>query len=166
MTTLHIEDWPLERLVPYAQNPRKNDHAVAKMVEAIRSFGFRIPVLARSSGELIDGHLRLKAALAAGLRSIPVIPADDMTPEQVRAFRIMVNRSATWADWDEDLLLQELQALQEVGFNLELTGFDQRELDAMLMQMEADGKDPDAVPPARRSGARSFRRIRHHLAGL
>lgn len=148
MTTLHIEDWPLERLVPYAQNPRKNDHAVAKMVEAIRSFGFRIPVLARSSGELIDGHLRLKAALAAGLHSIPVIPADDMTPEQVRAFRIMVNRSATWADWDEDLLLQELQALQEAGFNLELTGFDQRELDAMLMQMEAGGKDPDAVPPA------------------
>lgn len=147
MLDLHIEQWPIERLIPYEHNPRKNDHVVGKMVEAIRTFGFRIPVLAKSDGELIDGHLRVKAALVAGLQTIPVIPADDMTPDQVRAFRILVNRSATWADWDEDLLLHELQALVQADFNIEFTGFDQRELDAMLMRMEKADKDPDAVPP-------------------
>lgn len=145
MSDTRIEHWPLERLIPYENNPRKNDHAVEKMVAVIREYGFRVPVLAKSSGDLIDGHLRLKAALAMQLATVPVIVADDMTSEQVRAFRLMVNRSATWADWDEDALLRELQALQIADFDLALTGFDQRELDELLMEME-DDKDPDAVP--------------------
>lgn len=143
---LQVEQWSLGRLVPYENNPRKNDHVVARMVEVMREFGFRVPILARSSGELIDGHLRYKAAVVLGLETVPVIVADDMSPEQVRAFRIMINRSATWADWDEDALLRELQALQLCEFDLSLTGFDTDELDDMLMGMDDGGKDPDEVP--------------------
>lgn len=146
MPDLHIEQWPVERLRPYEHNPRKNDHVVNRMVESLREFGFRVPVLARSDGELIDGHLRYKAALAMSMTTVPVIPADDMSEAQIRAFRILINRSATWADWDEELLLRELQALQLADMDLAVTGFDQRELDEMLMDMGTDGKDPDDAP--------------------
>lgn len=148
MSELKIEYWPLERLRPYENNPRKNDHAVGRMTESLCEFGFRVPILARSSGLIIDGELRYKAALAAGELQIPVILADDMTDAQVRAFRIMINRSATWADWDEEKLLQELHFLQQDEIDLALTGFDQRELDEMLMALGDTDKDPDAVPPA------------------
>lgn len=147
MPELHIESWPVARLRPYENNPRKNDHAVPKMVEALRQFGFRVPILAKTDGEIIDGHLRYKAALAMGMEEVPVIPADDMSEAQIKAFRILINRSATWAEWDEDLLLQELHALQAMEVDLAITGFDDRELDEMLMGMVDDGKDPDAVPP-------------------
>lgn len=117
------------------------------MVAVIREFGFRVPVLAKSTGDLVDGHLRLKAAMALGLDTVPVITVDDMSLEQVRAFRIMINRSATWADWDDEALLRELQALQLASYDLSLTGFDQRELDEMLMQLDGGtDKDSDDIP--------------------
>src|SRR5580658_3545651 len=98
------EMWPLSRFVEYQCNPRKNDAAVDRMCASIREFGFKIPCLVRSNGELVDGHLRLKAARKLGLKEIPVILCDEWTPAQVKAFRLLVNRSVTWADWDEDLL--------------------------------------------------------------
>ena len=89
MASLTIEQWPIGRLIPYENNPRKNDDAVPRMVTVIREFGFQaFPVLAKSTGDLVDGHLRLKAAMALGLDTVPVITVDDMSLEQVRAFRI------------------------------------------------------------------------------
>ncbi len=87
-----VETWKIDRLVPYVRNPRKNDEAVGKMAASITEFGFKIPVLARSSGEVVDGHLRLKAALKLGLTEIPVVLCDEWTPAQVKAFRLLVNR--------------------------------------------------------------------------
>ncbi len=127
-----VEMWPISRLVPYARNPRKNDAAVDRMCSSIREFGFKIPCLVRSDGEVVDGHLRLKAAQKLGITDVPVILCDEWTPAQVKAFRIMVNRSVTWADWDEELLALELQELQESDFDLAFTGFDGREIDALL----------------------------------
>src|ERR1700686_4091187 len=124
-----IELWPIERLVVYVRNPRKNDAAVDRMCDSIRQFGFKIPCLVRSDGEVIDGHLRLKAARKLGLTEIPVMLCDEWTPAQVKAFRLLVNRSATWADWDEELLAIELSDLQKLDFDLSLTGFDPKELD-------------------------------------
>ena len=144
MASLTIEQWPIGRLIPYENNPRKNDDAVPRMVTVIREFGFRVPVLAKSTGDLVDGHLRLKAAMVLGLDTVPVITVDDMSLEQVRAFRIMINRSATWADWDDEALLRELQALQLASYDLSLTGFDQRELDEMLMQLDDHSDDFEA----------------------
>lgn len=146
MVKLQIEDWPIERLSPYDGNPRKNDHVVDRMVAVLKEFGFRVPILAKSDGEIIDGHLRYKAALAMNMETVPVILGDDLTPEQITAFRIMVNRSATWAQWDDDKLLVELAKLCEADFDLSLTGFDSRELDAMLKSLENGEKDPDDVP--------------------
>src|SRR5467141_2931567 len=99
-----IETWLIERLVEYPRNPRKNDSAVDRMCASIREFGFKIPCLVRSDGEVVDGHLRLKAARKLGITEIPVILCDEWTPAQVKAFRLMVNRSVTWAAWDEKLL--------------------------------------------------------------
>src|SRR5205823_1022160 len=125
-------------LVFYARNPRKNDSAVDRMCGSIREFGFKVPVLARSDGEVIDGHLRLKGARKLGTWSggdtsaIPVILCDDWTPAQVKAFRLMVNRSVEWAAWDEELLAIELQELNVADFDLELTGFNSKEIDDLL----------------------------------
>src|SRR5712691_8602152 len=120
---LRLETWPLVRLVPYARNPRKNDHAVDRMAASIREFGFRVPVLARSSGDVIDGHLRLKAAQKLNMREVPVILCDDWTDAQVKAFRLLANRSVSWAEWNEDLLRLEFEDLKGLDFNLSLTGF-------------------------------------------
>lgn len=120
-TSQQIELWAIERPVEYPRNPRKNDAAVDRMCASIREFGFKIPCLVRSDGEVVDGHLRLKAARKLGLTQIPVILCDQWTPAQVKAFRLMVNRSVTWADWDEELLALELQEIQESGLDLSLT---------------------------------------------
>jgi ParB-like chromosome segregation protein Spo0J len=116
-----IEQWPVEKLILYARNPRKNDAAVDRMCGSIREFGFKIPVLARSDGEVVDGHRRLKAARKLNITEVPVILCDEWTPAQVKAFRLMVNRSVTWADWDEELLALELGA-QRRGFRSRADG--------------------------------------------
>jgi DNA modification methylase len=146
--TQHTELWPIERLVEYARNPRKNDAALDRMCSSICEFGFKVPCLVRSDGEVVDGHLRLKAARKLGISEIPVILCDEWTPAQVKAFRLMVNRSVTWADWDEELLSQELLALKDLDFDLALTGFDDGELARLLAAQDAaEGlTDEDAIP--------------------
>ena len=114
----------LERLKPYHRSLLKNDRAVKRMMESIREYGFKIPILARSGGEVVDGHLRLKAAKRLGLIEVPVIWCDEWTPAQVQAFRLLVNRSASWAEWDDSLLALEFAELSAVNFDLDLTGFD------------------------------------------
>src|SRR4030088_1670552 len=96
-----IELWLIDRLVEYPRNPRKNDAAVDRMCGSIREFGFKIPCLVRSDGEVIDGHLRLKAARKLSITEIPVILCDEWTPAQVKAFRLIGNRSGTWTAWYE-----------------------------------------------------------------
>jgi DNA modification methylase len=144
-STQHIELWSIERLVEYPRNPRKNDSAVDRMCSSIRKFGFKIPCLVRSDREVVDGHLRLKAARKIGIAEIPVILCDEWTPAQVKAFRLMVNRSVLWAEWDEELLELELQDIQESDFDLSLTGFDPGEIDSLLAL--DDEEKANAAPP-------------------
>ena len=148
-TALVTEDWPIARCIPYARNPRKNDHAVDQMAGAIKEFGFKIPILVCSDGTVIDGHLRLKAAQQLALKRVPVILCDEWTEAQVKAFRLLANRSATWAEWDEELLALELQDLQGLDFDLNLTGFSEDELAASLARLDATPHgltDEDEVP--------------------
>src|SRR5262252_2623942 len=150
-----VEIWHIDKLVFYARNPRKNDAAVDRMMASIREFGFKIPVLARSGGEVIDGHLRLKAAKKLGITEIPVLLCDEWTPAQVKAFRLLVNRSVTWADWDEELLSLELQELSAADFDLTLTGFDPGEIDGLLAMPEeerANEAPPLPENPVSRAG--------------
>ena len=149
------ETWPVEKLVEYARNPRKNDHAVDRVAAAIREFGFRVPVVAKSDGTVVDGHLRLKAAKKLGLTEVPVVLADDMTDLQIKAFRLSVNKMAELAQWDEDMLKIELEELSELGFDLELTGFTDEEILAL-----GDGEltdDDEPGEPAEPKGSLSDR---------
>ena len=141
---IRMETWSIDRLIPYARNPRKNDAAVDRMCSSIREFGFKIPCLVRSDGEVIDGHLRLKAARKLGITEIPVILCDEWTAAQVKAFRLLVNRSVAWADWDPELLKLELQEIQGLDFDLNLTGFDVPEIEEFLA---VPGGDEETVPP-------------------
>ncbi len=115
------------------------------MCDSIRQFGFKVPCLARSDGEVVDGHLRLKAARKLGITEIPVILCDEWTPAQVKAFRLMVNRSVEWASWDEEALALELQEIQDMDFDVSLTGFDVHEIDTLLAL--DDEEKANAAPP-------------------
>lgn len=137
------QTWPIEKFIDYARNPRKNDHAVDEVAAAIREFGFRVPIVAKSDGTVVDGHLRLKAAKKLGMEALPVLLADDMTEAQIKAFRISVNRMAEKAEWDFELLRLEVMELQEQGFDLDLTGFDEEALNAFLFDDDAEGELPD-----------------------
>ena len=141
------ETWPTDKLIPYARNPRKNDAVVERMVSAIKEFGFRIPIVAKSDGTVVDGHLRLKAAHKLGMKELPVVLADELSDAQVKAFRLLANRSVAWAEWDADMLKLELEELAALDFPLELTGFDDGEFD--FLSGGAEGQcDPDDVPEA------------------
>jgi hypothetical protein len=134
-------------LVPYARNPRKNDAVVDQMAASIREFGFKVPILALSDGTIVDGHLRLKAAQKLKIDTVPVILCDEWTPAQVKAFRLMANRSVTWAEWDTELLRFEMEDLKSLDFDLELTGFGEEELARILEPAQIEGlTDPDSVP--------------------
>lgn len=144
---MQVEHWPIERLIEYARNPRKNDHAVDRVAAAIREFGFRVPVIAKSDGTVVDGHLRLKAAKKLGLETVPVMLADDMTDIQIKAFRLSVNKMAEMAEWDNELLALELADLGGMGFDMDLTGFTLDEISALTPEEIQPGlTDEDAVP--------------------
>lgn len=150
MDKMNIEYVSPALLAPYENNPRKNDKAVPKIVESIEHFGFRIPILALRDGTVLDGHLRLKGAQKLNMQEVPVIWADGMTEAQVKQFRILVNQSVSWADWDEEKLMAELTALADMGADLGLTGFDPAEIDRLMAEArklagEAEA-DPDDVP--------------------
>ena len=152
--SMQVETWAISRLVEYARNPRRNDQAVERMCESIREFGFKIPVLARSSGDVVDGHLRLKAARELGIAEVPVILCDEWSDAQVKAFRLMVNRSVTWAAWDDELLAAEMRDIQAMGFDLALTGFVVSEIDDLLAagQLQDEPAPPPPAIPASRTG--------------
>ena len=132
-----LESWPTDSLIEYARNARNNDHAVDRVAAAIREFGFRVPILAKSDKTIVDGHLRLKAAKKLGLEKVPVLLCDDMTDVQVRAFRLSVNKVSEFADWDSEMLRVELDELGKDGFDIELTGFSLDEVATLLI----DGSD-------------------------
>jgi len=141
-----IEYWHTGELIEYANNPRKNDHAVDTIAAAIREFGFRVPILAKSDKTVVDGHLRLKAAKKLGMDEVPVMLADDMTETQIKAFRLSVNKVSEIATWDMELLTLEMQALDDEGFDLSLIGFDENELANIFVEKTEGLTDPDEVP--------------------
>ncbi len=144
---MQVELWPIERVKEYDRNPRNNDAAIGPVAESIRQFGFKVPLLVDRDGILIAGHTRIRAAKQLGLAEVPVIQADDLTPEQVRAFRIADNQLATIADWNLELLPIELSELQAVNVDLKVLGFSDNDLAKLLDTTAKDGlTDPDEVP--------------------
>ena len=120
---MKIEMWPVERVKPYESNPRINDDAVDTVAASIREFGFRQPIVVDAEGVIIVGHTRWKAAKKLGLTEVPVHVATDLTPEQIRAYRIADNKTAELAEWNYELLPIELSQLGDAGFDLGLLGY-------------------------------------------
>ena len=123
------------------------------MAASIREFGWRAPIVVDKDHVIICGHTRLKAAIKLGLEEVLVHVATDLTPEQVQAYRIADNKTAEIAEWNFDILPGELQALKDADFNMDLLGFDSKELEALLNNGAADTvaageTDPDEVPEA------------------
>jgi DNA modification methylase len=142
-----IELRPISSIRPYERNPRINDDAVDSVVASLREFGFRQPIVVDPDGVIIVGHTRFKAAQRLGLEQIPAHVATDLTPAQIKAYRIADNQTATLAEWDYDMLPLELADLKSLEFNIDLLGFDADELARILNPMLADGLcDPDDIP--------------------
>jgi hypothetical protein len=147
---LQIERWPTGRLIPYARNPRTHsEEQVAQIAASIAEFGFVNPVLVGADGVIIAGHARVMAARKLGLAETPVIVLDHLSGPQRRALVIADNRLALNAGWDEEMLRVELAALEDDGFNLDLVGFSDEELEDLLRESETEttgNTDDDAVP--------------------
>jgi DNA modification methylase len=145
-----IEQWPTDRLVPYARNARTHSQdQVAQIAASIAEFGFTNPILAGGDGVIVAGHGRLAAAQKLGLPSVPVVVLEHLTPTQRRALVIADNRIAENAGWDEAMLQVELAALQDEHFDLALTGFDADALADLLAGEETTSEgqtDDDAAP--------------------
>ncbi len=144
---LKIELRPIESVRPYERNPRINDAAVDAVAHSIREYGFRQPIVVDAEGVIVCGHTRLKAAQRLGLAKVPVHVAKDLTPEQIRAYRIADNKSAELAEWDMDLLPVELAELRALDVDLTALGFDADELARILQVEPGTGQtDPDSIP--------------------
>ena len=119
---MQIIEKSIESIIPYDKNPRLNDEAVKYVAESIQQFGFKVPIIIGQDNVIIAGHTRIKAAKELGYKTVPCIVADDLTPDQIRAFRLADNKVAEKAKWDFDLLRDELDDI--LNIDMEAFGFD------------------------------------------
>ena len=131
----------VSELIPYVNNPRNNDDAVDAVASSIKNFGFKVPIVVDSNNEIINGHTRLKAAKKLGLEIVPVIVADDLTPEQIKAFRLADNKVGEIATWDENALAVELEELKNLDFDM--SGF---EFEIEDLKVNIENRDNDTKP--------------------
>ena len=146
---IQIERWPVDRLIPSNANPRTHSpEQVAQIAASIREFGFVNPILVGGDGGIIAGEGRFRAAQKQGMREVPVIVLEHLSEVQRRALAIADNQLALNAGWDEEMLREQLAALQDADFNLDLLGFDDQELARQLAEQEAAAglTDEDEVP--------------------
>ena len=139
----------LDQIRPYENNPRKNDEAVDKVAASIREFGFKQPIVVDCEGVIIAGHTRYRAAKKLGLDEVPVLVADDLSPEQVRAYRLADNKTAEFSGWDFDLLDQELFEIDDI--DMAAFGFDMSAVEELPPAEEDDGyteTDPETIRTA------------------
>ena len=139
---MKIEILPIISITPYARNPRRNEGVpVSKVKASIKEFGWQQPIVVDKDMTIVVGHTRYLAALELGMTEVPVHIADQLTPNQIRAYRIADNKTATFSDWDIDLLALEFDDLKAEGFDLDLTGFDADELAGIDLNSE-----PESAP--------------------
>lgn len=140
-----IVEMSITDIKPYENNPRFNSEAVEVVAKSIKEFGFQNPIIVDSDNVIIAGHTRHKASQLLGLKVVPVIVANDLSPEQVKAFRIMDNKSGEFAEWDYVKLLEDIEDLQNSNYDIDLTGFSAEELDEFLPQFleEEEAKEEE-----------------------
>ena len=162
---MKIELVPVEKVLPYARNPRINAHAVEKVAASIKEFGFRQPIVVDEEMVIVVGHVRFEAAKRLGLKKVPVHIATDLSAEQIKAYRITDNRVGEESEWDKALLQLEIVELEEAAFSADVLGFNDEELrdikaavDGLLEDGfgEDDDNDIEEADTAARIGAYSF----------
>jgi ParB/RepB/Spo0J family partition protein len=139
---MNIIELELDKIKPYKNNPRKNDQAVDAVAASIKEFGFKVPIVIDQNGVIIAGHTRLKAAKKLGLDKVPAIMADDLTDEQVRAFRLADNKVGELSGWKFDKLERELA---EITVDMNRFGFTEEIEEETEEIVEQDGKSSDIV---------------------
>lgn len=151
-------------LKPYENNPRVNDYAVKKVLASIEEFGFTQPILVDEDMVIIAGHTRREAAILKGLKEVPYIVVDWLSPEKMRAYRIADNKLAELSTWDDTALREELFELEAVDFPLEVMGFTEMDLKDLFMEEEPEGGEKEKSPkeekttlPMLRFGSNSIR---------
>jgi ParB-like chromosome segregation protein Spo0J len=151
---MNIKQMAINEVIPYGKNPRKNDKAVEKVANSIREFGFQQPIVVDKDNVIICGHTRLKAAKKLKLKTIPVVVAEKLTPEQAKAYRIADNKTNEFAEWDNDLLTAELMELNDLDIDMDVLGFDVEDLKELMYgsdystsnsEIDIDGLDDDMV---------------------
>lgn len=120
---MQIENWNINDVKPYENNPRKNDEAVEKVANSIKEFGWQQPIVVDKDGIVIVGHTRLKAAQELGLDKVPVLVAKDLTDDQAKAYRLADNKTSELAIWDFPKLNIELEDIDWLDMNMEDFGF-------------------------------------------
>lgn len=143
---MKIKNVAINTVIPYARNPRNNQGAISKVAGSIKEFGWQQPIVVDSEMVVIAGHTRLAAAQSLGMDKVPIVVAENLTPAQVKAYRLADNRVSQEAEWDHDLLTLELQDLVGEEYDLDLTGFSDDELAALLAEETEGLTDEDAVP--------------------
>ena len=121
-----ITETDIDCIKPYEKNPRNNDKSIDKVANSIKEFGFLQPIVCDGAGVILAGHTRYAAAKKLGLRKVPVLYADGLTPEQARAYRLADNKAGEGSEWDEKLLIAELEILDsnDLAFSMSDFGFD------------------------------------------
>lgn len=114
---MNIIEKLINEVIPYEKNPRINDNAVPAVMKSIEEFGFKVPIVIDKNGTIVTGHTRLKAAKKLGMKTVPCIVADDLTPEQIKAFRLADNKVAEAAEWDMELLNEELDGIVDIDMS-------------------------------------------------
>lgn len=142
---MQIEMIKVEDLTPYAGNPRKNDKAVKSVAESIKNFGFKVPITIDKNGVIVTGHTRLRAAIKLGMTEVPVIRLNDLSDEQVKAFRLVDNKVAEISEWDIELLMKELG---EIKMDLSAFGFEKSKTAKDLQEDEYE-IDPPKTPKSK-----------------
>lgn len=145
---MRIVEKKIDALKPYEQNPRCNDNAVESVAASIREFGFKVPLVIDKDGIIVAGHTRHKAAKLLGLDKVPCIVADDLTPEQIKAFRLADNKVGELATWDTKLEFLELSELDKIGFDMSMFGFEPIQSTDRGEIVEDAAPEPDTTKPA------------------
>lgn len=141
---MEIKDLKITDLKPYEKNPRMNDNAVPYVANSIKEFGFKVPIIIDKKNVIVAGHTRYKAAQQLGLETVPCIIADDLTPKQIKAFRLADNKTAEKAEWETEFLSDELKELLDVDMGA--FGFEDV-LDDLEEELEAQEDDYEMELP-------------------
>jgi hypothetical protein len=157
IAALHVEMWAIERVIPYARNARQiGQTAIAKVAASIKEFGWRQPIVVDSNGVIVVGHVRLLAAQSLKLSEVPVHVAGDLSAAQIKAYRLMDNRSHDEAKWDMQLAGLELADLNALSYDLKLTGFEKLQAREAFLQ---DWEEESSSTPSGKQSALEFRVI-------